>query len=520
MKKRLIAGAALASLGLSFLAADTQDIKTTAWFDLKTHTTLGYNFEEKVFGMESSIDQAQVWWEFLPYATRGVEEGEGEALSASVRIEGLKYAFKFYNDRKAYYNDDHDTSHGYQESPSENNSSSNYFDYERIVSEIKWKNWFANFYYYDYEDGPAIGFNHASIKSLFDDFRNDHIFDSDKDNRIGLLKYNGIKDTRDIIGRGTFGLTGILSTGLRFENWNVMLSGGTPGSWISTNTEGSDQLKSGKPYQKLNEKNKGVFQIDAEATPTEDLLFKASGIATMNYSKEAADTAAAAGVSAYDIYSGGASAEYFMEVSKGVLAPYAGVDVQHARNDDDKNTDLEVGAGLAWYWRGRDFKYNNETLDEWGREFPVGVSLGANTNQDAQANLVFSVYEKADKDALIPNLGGFFEFEWVNIARKEHQDSAFFLAGQLEYLIKVPTSKRKTMDVKPYLFGRVIQERDSDGFLTRKYPLDTRIGVVVYPCARFNIDLRYERADVIWDLDGQDNELDKGCLTCRFNVRL
>ena len=238
----------------------------------------------------------------------------------------------------------------------------------------------------------------------------------------------------------------------------------------------------------------------------------------------------------------GISVEYDRALAAGTLCPYAGFDFRYLCADDDAfnggkdRTDVqfEGGLGIAYYRRGKDFKYNNATLDSWGRQFPVGVSLGVNSDQNGIANLVFSVYEKPDAGALIPNLGGFLEFEMVNMFRTGDRDekgaaaegkdwkkdSAFFLAGQLEYQLGVPAGGNKTVGVKPYLFGRLIQQRDSDGYLTREYDLDTRIGAIVNPCAMFSIDVRYERADVIWDLEGKDNLRDKGCLTCRFDVRL
>lgn len=257
--KKIIAAAVAATTLMTVAFAGDEPVKSSAWFDLKTHTTIGYNFEEEIMGMESSLDQAQIWWEFMPYATRGVPAAETNTFQASVRIEGLKYAFKFYNDKKSYGDD------FYYENPATGTSyysQSNSFDFERIVSEVTYNNFFAEFYNYDWNDGPVVGFNHASIKSLFDDFRNKHVFDSDKDNNIGFLMYNGIKDTRNILDNdSSFGLTGIMSAGFRADDWNVRLSAGMPGSWYSSDTEGSGDLKQGKRFQKLNKYNQAVFQL-------------------------------------------------------------------------------------------------------------------------------------------------------------------------------------------------------------------------------------------------------------------
>lgn len=541
--KKITALVAAAALFAGAAFADSQNVNTNAWFDLKTHTTLGYNFEEDVFGMESTLDQAQIWWEFMPYATRGAEPSKSQGLQASVRIEGLKYAFKFYNEKKSYTDNnnqgdfhaegdtksDQQETTGWRERPgAADDKESNYFNYERIVSEVKYKNWFMNFYNYDYNDGPVAGFSNASLCSIFDDLRNFKIFDKDGDNSVGILYFNGIRDSRNTLSKGNYGLTGILSTGFNFDKADVMVSVGTPGSWIAKNGDAPGQIKSGKSYQKLNEHNKVVLQLNTVFRPVENLTINADALGTINYYKKSeADETAGISELAHDIYTAGIGVSYKLPAGeKGVIAPYAGFDFNHTiGREDDTNltgddTQIELGAGVAWYWRGEGVKTSYDVIDYWGRQFPIGLSVGMNADQDGRTNLVISALEKADKDALIPNLGGFFELEWLNIGEVKHEDSALFLAGQLEYVIGVPVSKRKSVDVKPYIFGRLIQNRGDDLKRTDAYNLDTRVGVIVYPCARFSVDLRYERADVIWDKSGVDNDLDKGCLTCRCDVRL
>lgn len=70
IKKMPVAlSALLLSLGAVF--ADDAPVKQNAWFDLKMHNTVGYNLEEKIYGMESTIDQAQIYWDLFPGANRG-----------------------------------------------------------------------------------------------------------------------------------------------------------------------------------------------------------------------------------------------------------------------------------------------------------------------------------------------------------------------------------------------------------------------------------------------------------------
>ena len=60
---------ALSALLLSLWAAFADDapVKQNAWFDLKMHNTVGYNLEEKIYGMESTIDQAQICLRLLQH---------------------------------------------------------------------------------------------------------------------------------------------------------------------------------------------------------------------------------------------------------------------------------------------------------------------------------------------------------------------------------------------------------------------------------------------------------------------
>ena len=142
MKKLItIFTAAILTAGICF--ADTADLKSTANFDLKTHTTVGYNLDKNIFGMESGLDQIQILWELFPYATRGFVPRTNKGLTVSIRVEGVKYATKFFNSKSDYTNE-------YKEKALQD------IDYEKIVAEICYSNWFMDVYNYDYENGTVI----------------------------------------------------------------------------------------------------------------------------------------------------------------------------------------------------------------------------------------------------------------------------------------------------------------------------------------------------------------------------
>lgn len=78
------------------------------------HNTVGYNLEEKIYGMESTVDQAQIYWDLFPGANRGYSS-ENDGFSVYFRVEDLRYVFKFYDEKKTYrdsYNGGNDSQSG------------------------------------------------------------------------------------------------------------------------------------------------------------------------------------------------------------------------------------------------------------------------------------------------------------------------------------------------------------------------------------------------------------------------
>ena len=493
MKKLItIFTAAILTAGVCF--ADTADLKSTANFDLKAHTTVGYNLDKNIFGMESGLDQLQIWWELFPYATRGFVPRTNRGLTVSIRAEGLKYATKFFNS-KSDYTDKGNV--GYEEKAFRS------IDYERIVAEICYNNWFMNVYNYDYEDGTVIGFNDASLNSLFDELKdNKHDYSESDRNLVRVLSYNGISSGRNQLEIGDYSLTGIVTTGLRFDSFDVSLSAGTPGTWESST---SSDIKEGNTTTE-NTDNQAVFQITSNIKPVENFIIKADAFGTMNYGSK-------------DDYAGGLSAKYNLMLDDvKTIQPYLGADFNYMPNASSDAFQYEVGAGVTYYWRGPDCKASCNTLDIWNLEFPIGASLGFNMSNTGTMNLVLSAFEDGTEQSIIPNLGGFFEFEYANITAANDKDRAMFIAGQLDYLLKLQISERKTLKTRPYIFGRFIQGT-SDGVLTEQNTIDSRIGVIFYPAAKFSVDVRYAREDIIRTDDG-GNTLDPGSITCRLDIKL
>jgi len=137
----------------------------------------------------------------------------------------------------------------------------------------------------------------------------------------------------------------------------------------------------------------------------------------------------------------------------------------------------------------------------------VGLSVSANYAHDGYMSLLFSLFEEARKDSLIPNVGGFLAAEVLNLDVSRYEDRAYALAGRLEYLLG------KIM--KPYVEGRFVQGY-TEGKLTGTESLSTKAGILLSPAKLFTLDLRYERTDFF----GLEEALDPGLLTSTFTIKL
>ncbi len=467
-KKIGTVGAALLVLGTASFAQQTIDAKTTANFEMRAHTSAGYDFETNRSGLETQIDQVQVWFEIFPYDTYGVTPQAKKGLNVSIRAEGLKYAFKWFD---MYRKPTDDTAESVSSAGRYSESRMDTFECERIVAEVGYR----DFYLSIADTDNPVWFSSASLQSIFDELAKK----SGDENLLGI-PFTGI--TKDSVksAAANFDISGILSTGYRTDLLSAAVKAASKGTWLD------------------NERNAWIFGGSITAKPLKDLSASADFLTTVNYTfKESTREYV-------DVTQFGLKSDYaFHLTDEYVIKPYAGFDGMYKQNEFS----WEAGAGFTFYWRGAEYAVPYDILNIWNLKIPVGFSAAFNVNDANQVNLICSLFEDSAPGGLIPNLGGFAEFELRNAASSDGKDARAGIAVQIEY--------RVTKKIRPYLFAKYVQGYGS-GKLTGTDDLNTRAGVLFVPAPRFSVDLRYERSDKT----GKNPVYDDGAITARFAIKL
>ncbi len=457
--KKLIFSTALLFIISGLWAQMTIESANIATFDLKAHTTVGYDIENNMSGMETVIDQMQIWFEIFPYSTRGVPAKESEDVMASIRVDGSKYAFKWFAKQENL--------------PGQKKTSSDEFvsafEFDRIIAELLYK----EYWFRIAGTEPSMFTNRASLKSIFDDV----IKDSGNSNvPISMLP---VGQNLVAVSDMEIPMTGMLSAGANYDRLQYNVRAGSKGTW------------------KTNTGDAWIVGGDVAFSPAEKLTFSLSSLAAMNYDESAPGTNPVA-------Y--GAGLDYLVSFTdKVALRPFVGFDGKY-ETVSEKAT-WEAGGGFFLYWKGPDYKTTHDEIHRWNKTFPVGLSLSGNIDDKKYSSVIFSLFEETGRDALIANLGGFIEVEGINLLAVEGQDSALAAAAQVEYLIQ--------KKIKPYLFGKYAQGYES-GKLTDTDKVTSRVGLIIMPVKRFSIDIRYERTDAF----GTDENLDNGVVTSTFKMKL
>ena len=207
-----------------------------------------------------------------------------------------------------------------------------------------------------------------------------------------------------------------------------------------------------------------------------------------------------------------------------VLRPYAGVDFIYETESGEYN--YEIGGGLQFYFRGTSASFKRNTkvggLQIGDVALPSALIAGVNVDKNGIVNAVISFNEEP-RASLIPNVGGFFQVELMNIGAKEYKApdgknyDDFLWAGiiQIEYLINPK--------IMPYIFFKYLpadMRLVTDLAVAPVYNKDlasitSRLGCRFMPFNRFAIDLWYERTDV---LTNDEWSLDKGQISTMFSL--
>jgi hypothetical protein len=250
-----------------------------------------------------------------------------------------------------------------------------------------------------------------------------------------------------------------------------------------------------------NTNNAWLLGADFELVLVENMKMTFTGLAGFNYEKTPAKQ------NPVDF---GVSVEYRLPLSdRYFLTPKTGFDF--SMDTESGDSVWEVGAGLLFHTRGYDFISSSRILD-WDEVIPVGFSLFMNMNHDSGFNAMLSWFEPAGPDAMLPNFGGFLQFELANLLEPNNTKSAFALLAQLEYMI--------TGKFTPYIRGGYAPQfqSGSNDKITGDYLFKAAFGCFITPVNFFSVDLRYEMDTLL--LDGGGSETEKSLFSLVFTVRM
>lgn len=468
MKKNVVKTIITICLMLSSVfafAQQTAEAKTTANFEMRAHTTLGYDFNTNQSGIETQIDQMQIWFEIFPYNTYGVNPQSSKGLNVSLRAEGLKYAFKWFD---MYRQPTDNLGEGISDTGRYSEATMNNFACEKVVAEVSWKDYYLTLV----NTGNPIWFSSASLKGIFSELAQK----TGDENKLGI-PFTGL--TQDLVksSKANLGISGSIGLGYRNDILDISIQVASKDTW------------------KKNTENAWVLGSAINVKPIENLVIDGNILSTINYSKVE---------NFVDFTQFGISTDYQINLSDTyVLKPYIGFDGMIK----DNTFTYEVGGGLTFHWRGPDYKITHDTLNIWNLKMPVGASIAANIDELGQVNLMLSVLEDSAAGGLIPNLGGFIQFEMRNATAANYRDARIGIASQIDYKI--------TKKITPYIFGKYVQGY-AGGKITKTDDLTTRFGILFNPAPRFSIDVCYEKIDKI----GENPVSDKGTFTARFAIKL
>jgi hypothetical protein len=279
-------------------------------------------------------------------------------------------------------------------------------------------------------------------------------------------------------------MSGIIAAGMEFEKINFAVKAGSRNPGYPT----------ADPVRPANTENAWVFGADLELLPFENFTVAATGFAGINYEKT-------------DVLKNplnfGILTEYRLPLSERYfITPKAGFDFAMDTNTDE--SEWELGTGVLFHTRGS-YVTSSRVLDR-AEVIPVGASLSVNMNQDNVLNMMLSWFEPADKNAMLPNFGGFIQFELSDLlGNGSGLDYAALV--QIEYLI--------AEKVAPYIRGGYMPvfKSGSTVVTTGDYLIKGVVGFYITPVHFFSIDICYEMNLV-------NGDVNKNLFTSVFTIRM
>jgi opacity protein-like surface antigen len=445
---------------------------------LETSTTFAWDANDNSTGLETKAG-IELIIDLFPYADRGVQAENTD--TPTVRLALKNAAFSWWNTFQ--------TTGGNYEQDNFNSWTARplLLTFDSLISDVVWKNYFFRVA----GTTTVMRTNLISLRSIFDDVmdaqdrfyvaRNQALWVPARYNiqQLPLLKGKLDRDMVDTDYRAADKVSGILAGGAEFDKFGFTLK-------TASKARGKD-----------NNDNAWLIGADAEFAPSENLKFEATGFAAVNY-----DTAGAE-----NPYTFGVAAEYRVPLSgKLILTPFVGYDFEYEKTLD--TTQWEAGAGIVLYTQGYDTRASSRVLD-YADVIPVGASLALNVNEDSLVNLELSWFDPAGEDSLLPNFGGFMQFEMANVLGNKGEDPDFAILGQFEYALRGKFF--------PYIRGGYKPEITGTTTRTGAFIITSALGCYIKPFNNFSVDVRYERQDL---KNGSDMELDQGLFSATFTISL
>lgn len=474
MKRQLIIFS-MVTLLVSLLGAQEKlPLNTTASLSLKAHSTIGIDLNDYSSGMETSIDQIQIWFELFPTENRGPEsDPENEEPQVNFQINGSKWYLKWFD--KA-------------ETPGASTGASNAeakSEFESIVAEIVWGKFFWGITGFANPNSPTygwgtpqskyqlLGINRASLTSLFErtipnDKSHSHI-------SLGLPMLPSAVLNRNLasFAENAYTLTGMNKVGYRSNELTVALSFGSGAKWDENNNQA------------------WAFGLDLNTKPVENLEINLESSLGLNFE---IDDPADPGTKTIpnNPLAAGADLSYVFAISKDIgVVPLLGFDFNKASLTGSEMPRYELGATIRTYWHGPKDEAIHDFIDIWTQAFATGLSISANMNQDRVINLQASLYEAANELSIIPNLGAILMVEAANLGTFEG-DRGLAVFAETEYKID--------RSIRPYIWGKYVQGFGSGALAKYRSQTETMAfsaGVLLNPIKHLSFDLNYRNDSTI-----------------------
>jgi len=527
MKK--IIGAALLIICAAFAYADIDvPFFGNNNFTIDANTTFTGDIENGTTGLYTVTDVG-LWFEFTPYSDRNIPPLR-DTLSVSLKLANSAfYAWRGYGE--VAFSPDGAVLPSMYGGRNQDQAKSIWFD--TFIAQLE----YGNFWLRMAGIEPELTLSQASIKSVFDPIYANRSAKDKNEMFLPLLRFDSHYNPNGI------GISSIIGRDLLYLNRREVVVAGNFSAGLNTD-ELKLTLKAGTwKAGAENTDNSWIGGLDLAWRPDLVNYLTFSFLGAINYGEISVDdkmsnpTALVENPLAF-----GLGYEYRISIGSAVIRPYVGVDFIWETKTNEYN--YEIGGGLQWFFRGLGPSYKRNTtiggssIGDVG--VPVALFAGVNVNKNGICNAIIS-YNENPRFSLIPNVGGFFAFEFMNIAGKDYiapdgkMYNQFIWAGmlQIEYYVNdkiLPYVFAKYMpSYIPYDFNPV----DSPVFnkLEEKTIL-AKAGCRFTPFQYFYIDVWYEMNFFYTTFDnrkdglngssvgmGRDWVIDKGRVSLTFGVR-